>query len=46
MAREKAINPFLRCTEPEVVSSAMHHGAQDASPEAVFAALRLWKNTF
>jgi hydroxyacylglutathione hydrolase len=43
---EKAINPFLRCTESEVVSSAMQHGAQDASPEAVFTALRLWKNTF
>jgi len=43
---EKAINPFLRCTEPEVVSSAMQHGAQDTSPQAVFAALRQWKNTF
>ncbi|MBI2734500.1 MAG: hydroxyacylglutathione hydrolase [Aquabacterium sp.] len=43
---EKAVNPFLRCTEPEVVSSALQHGAKDASPEAVFAALRLWKNTF
>ncbi|TAK95998.1 MAG: hydroxyacylglutathione hydrolase [Aquabacterium sp.] len=46
MRNEKAINPFLRCTEPEVVSSALQHGATDASPEAVFAALRLWKNTF
>jgi hydroxyacylglutathione hydrolase len=46
MAKERRINPFLRCTESEVVSSAMQHGAQDASPQAVFAALRLWKNTF
>lgn len=46
MRNEKAVNPFLRCTEPEVVSSALQHGAKDASPEAVFAALRLWKNTF
>lgn len=46
MRTEKAVNPFLRCTEPEVVSSALQHGAKDASPEAVFAALRLWKNTF
>lgn len=46
MHTEKAVNPFLRCTEPEVVSSALQHGAKDASPEAVFAALRLWKNTF
>ncbi|MFT3857017.1 MAG: hydroxyacylglutathione hydrolase [Aquabacterium sp.] len=43
---EKAINPFLRCTEPEVVASALQHGAKDASPQAVFAALRQWKNTF
>ncbi len=43
---ERAINPFLRCTEPEVVSSALQHGAQDTSPSAVFAALREWKNTF
>ncbi len=46
MRTEKVVNPFLRCTEPEVVSSALQHGAKDASPEAVFAALRLWKNTF
>jgi hydroxyacylglutathione hydrolase len=46
MRNERAINPYLRCTEPEVVSSAMQHGARDSSPEAVFAALRQWKNTF
>lgn len=46
LRQEKAINPFLRCTEPEVVSSALQHGAQDASPLAVFTALRQWKNTF
>lgn len=46
MRTEKAINPFLRCTQSEVVSSALQHGAQDASPQAVFAALRQWKNTF
>jgi hydroxyacylglutathione hydrolase len=43
---EKAINPFLRCTQSEVVSSAQQHGARDTSPLAVFAALRQWKNTF
>ncbi len=43
---EKDINPFLRCTELEVVSSAQQHGARDTSPMAVFAALRQWKNTF
>ena len=43
---EKAINPFLRCTEPDVVSSARQHGAMDTSSQAVFAALRQWKNIF
>lgn len=46
LSDEKAINPFLRCTEPEVIASALQHGARDSSPEAVFAALRQWKNTF
>lgn len=46
MQRERDINPFLRCSVPQVVSSALLHGAQDTSPLAVFAALRLWKNTF
>lgn len=46
VGNEKAVNPFMRCTEPQVVSSALSHGAADASPQAVFAALRQWKNTF
>ena len=46
VGNEKGINPFTRCTVPEVVSSALSHGATDASPQAVFAALRQWKNTF
>jgi hydroxyacylglutathione hydrolase len=46
IGNEKAINPFLRCTQSEVVSSAQQHGARDTSPQAVFAALRQWKNTF
>jgi hydroxyacylglutathione hydrolase len=43
---EKAINPFLRCTQSEVVSSALQQGATESSPLAVFTALRQWKNTF
>jgi hydroxyacylglutathione hydrolase len=46
LGTEKAINPFLRCTEPEVIASALRHGARDESPQAVFAALRQWKNSF
>jgi hydroxyacylglutathione hydrolase len=43
---ELRINPFLRCTEPEVVAAARAVGAADDSPVAVFAALREWKNGF
>jgi hydroxyacylglutathione hydrolase len=46
IAREQQINPFLRSTVPAVVRAARHHGARDASPVAVFSALREWKNTF
>jgi hydroxyacylglutathione hydrolase len=44
--RELRINPFLRCSEPEVIASARAHGAPSAEPVAVFAALREWKNQF
>jgi hydroxyacylglutathione hydrolase len=43
---EMGINPFLRCNQSDVVASALAHGAEDASPQAVFAALRQWKNSF
>ena len=43
---EKKINPFLRCTEPEVVSAALSHGADGGDALAVFTALREWKNRF
>jgi hydroxyacylglutathione hydrolase len=46
MALERAINPFLRCTEPAVVQAALSHGASNTTPLAVFTALRLWKNQF
>ncbi len=46
VATERAINPFLRVREPEVVASALAHGARSADPTDVLAALREWKNTF
>lgn len=46
VAREKAINPFLRTQEPAVVSSARHQGAANTDAQTVFTTLRLWKNTF
>ena len=46
LAEELATNPFLRCSTPEVIAAARQHGATDASPVAVFAAIRGWRNTF
>jgi hydroxyacylglutathione hydrolase len=43
---ERLINPFLRCTQSDVVASALAHGARDADPRSVFVALRQWKNQF
>ena len=46
IARERRVNPFLRCDDPDVVKSARAHGAHSDEPVAVLAALRLWKNDF
>ena len=46
IATERAVNPFLRVREPEVVASAREHGAGSSGPVDVLAALREWKNTF
>jgi hydroxyacylglutathione hydrolase len=45
IAEELATNPFLRCTEPEVVASAERHaGRALKNPVEVFAEIREWKN--
>lgn len=46
IALEKATNPFLRCSEPEVVASVRHRAPQASGALAVFTALREWKNNF
>lgn len=46
LSTERQINPFLRLTEPDVISAAREHGATDEQPLAVFTALRAWKNIF
>jgi hydroxyacylglutathione hydrolase len=46
IARELAVNPFMRCTAPAVVQRARVQGAVGESPVDVLAALRQWKNTF
>lgn len=47
LALEKTINPFLRCSEPTVQQAVSQRTGQPLNhPEAVFAALREWKNQF
>jgi hydroxyacylglutathione hydrolase len=45
LARERRINPFLRCAVPDVARSAQARGPA-ATPAEVFATLRAWKNDF
>ena len=47
LAEERQSNPFLRTAEPAVAASAARHAGQALdSEEAVFAALRAWKDIF
>jgi hydroxyacylglutathione hydrolase len=48
IAQELAINPFLRCGEPEPRAAALRRQnlADDADGVAVFATLRQWKNEY
>ena len=46
IAQERAINPFMRCDAPDVISAAQAQGAADAGGPAVLGALREWKNRF
>ena len=45
LGEERETNPFLRVSQPAVVESANKYlGTRAASPAAVFAAIRDWKN--
>lgn len=46
IARERLINPFLRCDQAAVAHGARAHGAESDEPVAVLTALRQWKNDF
>ncbi len=46
IARELAINPFMRCDAAAVIRSATMHGAANADGAVVLGALREWKNNF
>ncbi|OKY26579.1 hydroxyacylglutathione hydrolase [Thalassotalea sp. PP2-459] len=45
--QELAVNPFLRCNEPEVQQSAVEHSQiQNKDELSVFTAIRAWKDNF
>lgn len=46
IATERAINPFLRSSEPAVTASAQRYDAPQCASQGVFATLRTWKNQF
>jgi hydroxyacylglutathione hydrolase len=46
IALEKSTNPFLRCTEPEIIRTLQQRGLADKSELGVFTAIREWKNHF
>lgn len=46
IALEKATNPFLRCSEPEVIASVQRRSPRATGALAVFTALREWKDDF
>lgn len=43
---EWATNPFLRCTNPEIIHTLQQRGLTDTTELAVFTALREWRNQF
>jgi hydroxyacylglutathione hydrolase len=46
IALEKSTNPFLRCTEPEIIHTLQQRDLHDFSELSVFSALREWRNIF
>jgi len=46
IALENATNPFLRCTQPEIIQALQRRGLTDTSELGVFKALRAWRNLF
>ena len=47
IAREQAINPFLRCEQPGVIEAvAAHAGRRPPDTLECLAALRVWKDRF
>ena len=45
--RELAVNPFLRCFSPELMTNVSQNmGTSLTSEQAIFASLRSWKDNF
>ena len=45
--RELAVNPFLRCSSPELMTNVSQNmGTSLTSEQAIFASLRSWKDNF
>jgi hydroxyacylglutathione hydrolase len=47
LGEEKATNPFLRCTEADVIAAANQQNATVSSKKtAIFKFIREWRNNF
>jgi hydroxyacylglutathione hydrolase len=46
IVQEKATNPFLRCSSPEIIKTLLARGLSDTRELAVFTALREWRDRF
>ncbi|MEY2874806.1 MAG: hydroxyacylglutathione hydrolase [Pseudomonadota bacterium] len=46
IGRERQINPYLRCDQPDVIASAVARGADARDPVSVLATIRRWKDQF
>ena len=46
IAKERAINPFLRSNQPTIAASTQRFDAAQTASHGVFATLRAWKNQF
>lgn len=46
LVMEKATNPYLRCTSPELIRTLSTRGLTDTRELAVFTALREWRERF
>lgn len=46
LALELSTNPFLRCSQPELIRTLLQRGLTNATEQGVFDALRTWRDHF